>query len=118
MSIQGNVVSNVKNKTLVDRIQERRGCKRASCRVYASNLRRINKEFSGKKFNFDLKWLKADAGVILKKISKLQNVNTARNLMSSALVGFHLLKDEVNIQKYNTVLKVLNEKKTNSKEKV
>ena len=102
---------NVKNKTLVDWIQQKRDCRRASCRVYASNLRRIHKEFSDKKFNFDLKWLKADASSILKKISKLQNVNIARNLMSSALVGFSLLKDEANIQKYNTVLKELNEKK-------
>ena len=102
---------NVKNKTLVDWIQQKRDCRRASCRVYASNLRRIHKEFSDKKFNFDLKWLKADASSILKKISKLQNVNIARNLMSSALVGFSLLKDEANIQKYNTVLKELNAKK-------
>ena len=108
---------NVKNKTLVDRIQEKRKCKRASCRVYASNLRRIHKEFSSKKFNFDLKWLRTDADMILKKISKMQNVNTARNLMSSALVGFGLLKDEGNINKFNLVLKELNEKKTNSKEK-
>jgi ribosome maturation protein Sdo1 len=109
---------NVKNKTLVDWIVEKRACKRASGRVYASNLRRIHKEFSKKKFHFDLKWLKEDASSILKKISKMQNVNTARNLMSAALVAFSLLKDESNIQKYNAVLKQLNEKKNYFKIKV
>ena len=102
---------NVKNTTLSDKIQKKRGCARSSCRVYASNLRRINREFSKKKFDFSLKWLKSDATVILNKIKNIKNVNTARNLMSAALIGFDLLNDTENKQKYNTVLKTLNEKK-------
>ena len=102
---------NVKNTTLSDRIQKKRGCARSSCRVYASNLRRINREFSKKKFDFNLKWLQSESTAILDKIRKIKNINTARNLMSSALIGFDLLDDTDNKKKYNAVLQTLNEKK-------
>ena len=101
----------VVNKGLTDRIQEKRKCKRSSCRVYASNLRRINKEFSGKPFTINLSWLHADAKRILEKIKKLANVNQQRNFVSSALVGFDLLKDAENKEIFNQYLKKLNAKK-------
>ena len=97
-----------KNTTLVDKIQQAKGCKRNSCRVYASNLRRIHKEASTKPWNFNLKWLKEDSSKILKFIMNLKNINTARNLMSSAIIGFYVLKDDSNIQKFNQELKKLN----------
>ena len=100
-----------KNTTLVDKIQQAKGCKRNSCRVYASNLRRIHKEASKQPWNFNLKWLENGASSILKYIMGLQNVNTARNLMSSAIIGFYVLKDEKNIAKFNLELKKLNVKK-------
>ena len=106
---------NVKNTTLSDKIQKKRGCARSSCRVYASNLRRINREFSKKKFDFSLKWLKSDATVILKKIKNIKNVNTARNLMSAALIGFDLLNDTENKQKYNTVNKQITQSRKRKK---
>ena len=100
-----------RNKTLSDRIEAKRKCRRSSCRVYASNLNRINKEFSSKPMNHDLKWLSAEAESILKKLTKMKNVNIARNLVSAAIIGFDVLDDEKNKQKYNTALKKLNEKK-------
>ena len=102
---------NVKNKALTDQIMEKRKCKRSSCRVYSSNLRRINKEFSKETFTVDLKWLQKDAKVILEKIKRLSNVNQQRNFVSAILVGFDLLKDTKNHEIFNSYLKVLNKKK-------
>ena len=102
---------NVKNKGLTDKISEKRKCKRSSCRVYASNLRRINNEFSQKPFTIDLSWLKTDSNSILKKIKKLANVNQQRNFVSAALVGFDLLNDSDRKQVWNDYLKTLNQKK-------
>ena len=102
---------NVKNKGLTDKIHEKRKCKRSSCRVYSSNLRRINNEFSKKPFTMNLNWLGTDAKTILDKIKKLANVNQQRNFVSSALVGFDLLNDQKNKDIYNEYLKKLNKKK-------
>ena len=105
-----NVKQNI-NTALTDRIMEKRKCKRSSCRVYSSNLRRINKEFSKEKFTVNLKWLEKDAAVILGKIKRLSSVNKQRNLVSAALIGFDLLKDTKNQEIFNAYLKVLNKKK-------
>lgn len=102
---------NAKNKTLVDKIETKRGCRRSSCRVYASNLVRINREFSDKKMNPDLKWLSEDAEKILTKIKTLESINVARNLMSAAIIGLDIVNDDANKKKFNAVLKELNEKK-------
>ena len=102
---------NAKNKTLVDKIETKRGCRRSSCRVYASNLVRINREFSDKKMNPDLKWLSEDAEKILTKIKGLESINVARNLMSAAIIGLDIVNDDANKKKFNAVLKELNEKK-------
>ena len=79
--------------------------------MYASNLVRINREFSSKPMNQDLGWLKADATKILNGIKKLESVNVARNLMSAAIIGLDVLGDTKNKAKFNAVLKELNEKK-------
>ena len=102
---------NAKNKTLVDKIETKRGCRRSSCRVYASNLVRINREFSQKQMSPDLKWLSEDADKILSKIKALKSINVARNLISAAIIGLDINNDSKNKQKYNSVLKELNEKK-------
>ncbi len=102
---------NVKNKGLTDKIQDKRKCKRSSCRVYASNLRRINKEFSTKPFTIDLGWLKTEANSILKKIQKLGNVNQQRNFVSAGLIGFDLLNEAEKKHSWNVYLKTLNQKK-------
>ena len=102
---------NVKNKGLTDKIMNKRKCKRSSCRVYSSNLRRINKEFSTKPFNIDLGWLKTDANSILKKIQKLGNVNQQRNFVSAGLIGFDLLNEDEKKHNWNVYLKTLNQKK-------
>ncbi|HIB90434.1 TPA: hypothetical protein EYO57_25150 [Candidatus Poribacteria bacterium] len=105
-----NVKQNI-NTALTDRIMEKRKCKRSSCRVYSSNLRRINKEFSEEPFTVNLKWLQKDAKVILAKIKRLSSVNKQRNFVSASLIGFDLLKDTKNQEVYNAYLKVLNKKK-------
>ena len=102
---------NVKNKGLTDKISDKRKCKRSSCRVYASNLRRINKEFSTKPFTIDLAWLKTEANSILKKIKKLGNVNQQRNFISAGLVGLDLLHEDEKKNTWNVYLKTLNQKK-------
>ena len=102
---------NAKNTTLVNMIEKKRKCRRSSCRVYASNLVRINREFSDKPMNSDLKWLQQDADKILDKIKRLSSVNVARNLMSAAIIGLNILGDSQAKAKYNAVLKGLNERK-------
>ena len=102
---------NVKNKGLTDKIMNKRKCKRSSCRVYSSNLRRINKEFSQKPFTITLDWLKKDAKTILDKIKRLGNINQQRNFMSAGLIGFDLLNDNDNRAIWNDYLKKLNKKK-------
>ena len=69
-----------KNEDLVDRIQKKRNCARSSCRVYASNLRRINREFSDKEYNSNLKWLKTDAKMILEKLKKIKELNVEKRI--------------------------------------
>ncbi len=102
---------NVKNKGLTDKIMDKRKCKRSSCRVYSSNLRRLNNEFSKKPFTINLSWLHSDAKVILEKVKKLGNVNQQRNFVSAALIGFDLLNDNDNKAIWNDYLKQLNKKK-------
>ena len=102
---------NAKNTTLVNMIEKKRKCRRSSCRVYASTLVRINREFSDKPMNSDLKWLQEDADKILDKIKRLSSVNVARNLMSAAIIGLNILGDSQAKAKYNAVLKGLNERK-------
>ena len=78
----------------MDFLEKNKGCKRSSCRTYASVLMRIHREFSNKKFNKDLKWLSEEAGSILVKIKKLSNVNIQRNLVGTGLVALGILADK------------------------
>ena len=82
-----------KHKKLTDRIQKKRDCKRSSARVYASNLSRIHREFLGHTtYNQDLKWLAENNAKLLVKLKKVENINTQRNLLAAAIVGFDLTK--------------------------
>ena len=100
-----------KNVALVDLLEKKKKCKRSSCRTYASVLMRIHREFSKKKFNINLKWLSDDAGSILSKIKKLQNVNIQRNLVGTGLVALGILEDKKNQDIWNKYLKELNQQK-------
>ena len=81
-----------KNTVLADRIQKARGCARSSCRVYASNLNRIHREFlPHTKFNNDLKWLYDNSDQLLTKLKKVENLNTMRNMLAASLVALDLL---------------------------
>ena len=97
-----------KNVALVDFLEKHKGCKRSSCRTYASTLMRIHRDFSKKKFNKDLKWLSQEAAVILTGIKKLSNVNIQRNLIGTGLVGLNILGDKKNSEVWNKYLKILN----------
>ena len=100
---------NAKNKTLVDRIQRKRNCARSSCRVYASNLRRIHREFSDRPWALNLKWLQDDG--ILSKIKKLGSQNVKRNLANAASVGLSIIGDEKLKAKYTELLDELRKTK-------
>lgn len=96
-----------KNKTLVDRLQKSRNIQRQTARVYASNLRRVNRELSDRDFNFDLKWLKDTK--ILDKLKQLKSINVKRNLTSSIIVGLAVLPESETVKKsYSDYLHVLN----------
>lgn len=99
---------------LSDRIQKARDCKRSSARVYSSNLHRIHREFlSDTKYSQDLKWLKNNAKRLLPKLKKIENLNTQRNLLAAALVGFDILKMKSAREPYVEQIAVLNEKQKN-----
>ena len=104
-----------KHQKLSDRIQKERGCKRSSARVYSSNLNRIHREFlSDTKYSQDLKWLKSNDRRLLAKLKKVENLNTQRNLLAAALVGFDLLKVQKAREPYVEQIAVLNEKQKNT----
>ena len=104
-----------KHQKLSDRIQKERGCKRSSARVYSSNLNRIHREFlSDTKYSQDLKWLKTNDRRLLSKLKKVENLNTQRNLLAAALVGFDLLKVQKAREPYVEQIAVLNEKQKNT----
>ena len=99
------------HRKLSDRIQKERECKRSSARVYSSNLHRIHREFlSDTKYSQDLKWLKENSKRLLVKLKKVDNLNTQRNLLAAALVGFDLLKVTTAREPYVEQIAVLNEK--------
>lgn len=103
-----------KHQKLSDRIQKERGCKRSSARVYSSNISRIHREFlSDTSYSQDLKWLKNNHARLLKKLKKLDNLNTQRNLMAAALVGFDLLKETKAREPYVEQIAVLNDRQKN-----
>jgi hypothetical protein len=103
-----------KHQKLSDRIQKERSCKRSSARVYSSNLHRIHREFlSDTNYSQDLKWLKNNGKRLLSKLKKIENINTQRNLLAAALVGFDLLKMQSARDPYVEQIAVLNEKQKN-----
>ena len=103
-----------KHQKLSDRIQKERDCKRSSARVYSSNLHRIHREFlSDTKYSQDLAWLKTNAKRLLTKLKKVDNINTQRNLLAAALVGFDLLKMQSARDPYIEQIATLNEKQKN-----
>ena len=102
------------HQKLSDRIQKERDCKRSSARVYSSNLHRIHREFlPDTKYSQDLKWLKSNSGRLLTKLKKIDNLNTQRNLLAAALVGFDLLKQTASREPYVEQIAVLNERQKN-----
>ncbi len=104
-----------KHQKLSDRIQKERSCKRSSARVYSSNLSRIHREFlSHTKYSQDLKWLGANHKSLLKKLKKVENLNTQRNLLAASLVGFDLLKNTDAREPYVAQIATLNEKQSSS----
>lgn len=104
-----------KHQKLSDRIQKERDCKRSSARVYSSNLSRIHREFlSHTKYSQDLKWLKESHKLLLQKLKKVENLNTQRNLLAAALVGFDLLKVTKAREPYVEQIAVLNDKQKNA----
>ena len=102
MSFKGN-----DNKSLVDDIVEKTGCKRNSARTYASTLVRVGNLYGGG-YNKDLKFIKSP-----KLLEKLKNhdgsLHSKRNLINSVLIGFKLQKPPEKLyQKYKAHLITLN----------
>ena len=81
-----------KHTRLSNRIQKARNCARSSCRVYASNLSRLHREFLPKTtYNDNLKWLYDNSEKLLTKLKTVPNLNTRRNMLAASLVGLDLL---------------------------
>lgn len=100
-----------KHKRLADRIQKARDCARSSCRVYASNLSRLHREFlPNTKYNDDLRWLYDNSDRLLVKLKKIANLNTQRNMLSATLVGLDLLQAKKKRIPFVKQIGVLNQK--------
>ena len=101
-----------KNQKLSDRIQKARGCRRSSARVYSSNLNRLHREFlPNTTYSQDLKWLYNNTTPLLKKLKKVENLNTQRNLLAASLVGLDLLNATKKREPFVEQISVLNKKK-------
>ena len=101
-----------KHQKLSDRIQKVRDCARSSARVYSSNLSRIHREFLPKtKYSQNLKWLLDNSAALLTKLKKVTNLNTQRNLLAAALVGFDLLNAPKKRDAYVKQISVINKLK-------
>ncbi len=73
-----------KHTRLADRIQKKRECARSSCRVYASNISRLQRDFLPKiKYNDNLKWLSDNSAELLVKLKRIENLNTQRNMLAA-----------------------------------
>ena len=100
-----------KNKALLDLIQKKRKCARSSCRVYASNINRLHREFLPKTtFNVDLKWIYNNSTKLLVKLKKIDNLNTQRNMLAASIVALDLLNAEKKRVPYINQIAVLNQK--------
>ena len=100
-----------KHRALSDKIQKVRDCARSSCRVYASNLSRIHREFLPKtKWGHDMKWLYENSTSLLAKLKKIENIHTQRNLLAAALVGLDISNGEKKKESFIKQIGVLNEK--------
>lgn len=101
-----------KHQKLSDRIQKVRDCARSSARVYSSNLSRIHREFLPKTtYSQNLKWLLDNSATLLGKLKKVTNLNTQRNLLAAALVGFDLLEAPKKRAPYVKQIAVINKLK-------
>ena len=101
-----------KHSRLSDQIQNVRGCKRSSARVYASNLSRIHREFLPKTtYNQDMKWLGGSSVSLLAKLKNISNPNTQRNLLAASIVALDMLKSEKKKNPYVAQIAVLNKLK-------
>ncbi len=100
-----------KHTRLADRIQKKRDCARSSCRVYASNISRLQREFLPKvKYNDNLKWLLENSSELLAKLKRIENLNTQRNMLAASLIGLDLLGADKKKEPYIKQISVLNEK--------
>jgi len=80
-----------KNVDLTDRLQEAIGCKRQSCRTYASQITRLWTSMNpDKPMPKNLKWL--DSEKVLNYISKIVNLVKKKNLLVGVLSGMRLLE--------------------------
>ena len=99
-----------KHKALSDKIQKLRDCARSSCRVYASNLARIHREFLPKTtWAHNMKWLHENSVKLLGKLRKIENIHTQRNLLAAALVGLDISNGEKKKESFIKQIGVLNE---------
>jgi hypothetical protein len=100
-----------KHRALSDKIQKARDCARSSCRVYASNLSRIHREFLPKTtWSHNMKWLHENSTPLLAKLKKIENLHTQRNLLAAALVGLDISNGAKKKETFIKQISVLNEK--------
>lgn len=97
-----------KNQVLAGKIMRLRKCAASTSRVWASTLRRINRDFSDQKWNNDLKWI--DTLDIMDKIKKFDSLNVKRNLGNAYAVGLELVGSKLK-PKVDEWLKTLRIKK-------
>ena len=92
-----------KNVDLTDQLQAAIGCKRQSCRTYASQISRLWTELNpGKKMPKTLKWL--DQQKVLNHISKVTSLVRKKNMLVGVLSGMRLLTSPRKREKAKSML--------------
>ena len=92
-----------KNVDLTDQLQAAIGCKRQSCRTYASQIKRLWNELNpDTKMPRNLKWL--DQKKVLTHISKVTSLVRKKNMLVGVLSGMRLLASPRKREKAKSML--------------
>ena len=95
-----------KNTKLVDLLQEKIGCKRKSCRTYASQLRKLWRTLGRDPDSMppDFKWL--DTPGVVKFVKKIDGLVQRKNMTTAVISGLRTLDEPKQRHKFQEMLKL------------
>ena len=99
------MVIEAKNTALVDKLQKTIGCKRNSCRTYASQIVKLWKDLGRDPDSIppDFKWI--DNKAVVRFVKKIENLVRRKNATTAAISGLRTLEKSKYKQKFQEILK-------------